>query len=194
MQLTYNFIQNFLPNKIYMWVHRVWKIICPLQNQYNPLCNKTRYTNLFHPVKFCVWFTSAANGSHSATQKGYADWIWKQPSLMRTMHYISEDYVTLNATTTSQHFFWLARLPVVQRVYDLWDLCWNPCGQWGFLFDVLTTLPSLLFVLSTDLDTSEDLSAELDRSHGFFTASGDGERMNYVKWLWNLQFNCVNNW
>lgn len=30
-------------------------------------------------------------------------------------------------------------------------------------------------LLSTDLDTSEDLSAELDRSHGFFTASGEGE-------------------
>lgn len=30
--------------------------------------------------------------------------------------------------------------------------------------------------LSTDLDTSEDFSAELDRSHGFFTASGKGGR------------------
>lgn len=26
------------------------------------------YTNLFHPVKFCVCFTGATNGSHSATQ------------------------------------------------------------------------------------------------------------------------------
>ena len=33
----------------------------------------------------------------------------------------------------------------------------------------------------SDLDTSEDLSAELDRSHGFFTASGNRERINNIK-------------
>lgn len=41
--------------------------------------------------------------------------------------------------------------------------------------------PLLLLLLSTDLDTSEDFSAELDRSHGFFTASGEGKRGRYIK-------------
>lgn len=51
----------------------------------------------------------------------------------------------------------------------------------GLLLHTQTTLPPLL--LSTDLDTSEDLSAELDRSHGFFTASDEGERIKDINYI-----------
>lgn len=33
---------------------------------------------------------------------------------------------------------------------------------------------------SSDLDTSDDFSAELDRSHGFLTASGEGQRSHHA--------------
>lgn len=46
----------------------------------------------------------------------------------------------------------------------------------------ISSKPHLCWFLlkSSDLDTSDDFSAELERSHGFFTASGEAQRRHHV--------------
>lgn len=152
------------------WVHRTGTLLTI------PSVIEHFHTNLFHPVKLCVWFTSAADGSHSATQTDkLVEYKSGRAFLLNgwVLYHTFKDYVSLKGLF----------VPHNHNISVLEDERYPE-------IPAVTVVSSLLFrqhfpsplLLSTDLDTSEDLSAELDRSHGFFTASGEGgEGINRIK-------------
>ena len=71
-------------------------------------------------------------------------------------------------------------VPVAHRMRFILKSPWSK-SETFYLLHIQDTLPPLLLLLSADLDTSEDFSAELDLSHGFFTASREGERIDGIK-------------